>query len=846
MECMDSKSCFRTDADVPMGQRLHRFEGKLFVVAILLLAMLGLSCVPYSLPDLTDGNVRVFVSMSGGPVVGAKVKVWWLQDDGTLVSNDVLESVTGRDIENMPPLDSGETNSEGFVNLAVGRAHGTLLIVAIGGEETPPEPWIDATYRVADGVVLRTVLLDYIPYKGRMASAVVSPLTTLAVGLAEARLTHGKRELVHGAAMRRAHELLSEHFGGVDLTRTYPEPVTEPTFLTSKPPVYFLMLVALSYLARDIANASGIPAEEFSPLDLVTTGLINDAFDEDTLFNGTGPDGPVIVAECVPETDPAEDPEAEDPEAEDPEAEDPEAEDPEAEDPEESTGMDHALCDLDSNTLRSHLAQSLASGLILLEQDEEVVPSFKEIRLLIERIANNRETELFGPDAPIPVKGPPPLVEVEHTEILDESGDEITFTDAGVPVHQHSGEVIELGVDGQRPTVYKYVHRLDHADDNLLHFRFSVQDRSGAGIDVDAARYRVRFQFAPATEWLPAKAIRTADDVVLYEVVLTERAWPKLGTKQGLFEIEFRGYDKTGTASAVARRQWVHVPLSVPLQLISCQAADGPGSLHSVDLFPSNNLAPYLNGVPLEEGLALLECELRNGTAERAYLSLRIEQPSAMYQKSWRKTNVFLVENPASECLKEGLCMHGTPPDRKTTVSNDETGVIHSLASGILLVDSNTNERVVPCDNCESDQYVIESRFTPEIPRTYKLWVVATDLNALAPHPVGEDLGPFIDVPLDLGMMPIPITGRSYGRLRICRTILNDSCEGDHEYAHYLALTNASLSLPWLRVHGQTTPALSMAPVTPFLQPNTFGMPVEIEDYEWSTSEELLPLPVDP
>lgn len=823
MRCIDSRSCFRADVNV---LEKHRFQGrlarKLLGLATLLCSMIGLSCAEPFLPDLSIGHVRVFVSIGGGPVVDARVRVWWLDDDGSLRARNTSGSISGPDIENTPALVQGHTDSEGFVELEVGNAHGTLLIVATGGTETPPEPWNDILYVMPDDAALRTIVLDYLPYENTLVPVVVSPLTTLAAALGEARLKNKTREALHVDAMERAHELLSVHFADISFTDAYPERIVDSALIEERQ-MHFLMLLAFSYLARDIAEESGIPLQELGPLELMA-GLLADLSDTTGLFDGVGADGFIRVGACSPPDISCL--------------------------PDDRTPQCRTICDIGAETLRTDLANALLFGLDRVDP-EETASILEYVLWLMGHFASSQDVELFAGDTATPAIGRSPLIKVETTKLRDESEDFITFTNAGTPVHRHSDSVIELGSGESCPTVYKYVHRLDGQDDNPFIWQFALHDRSGMGIDKDnTAWYRVLFrtdsESKAFTDWLPATNIGTMPDGNRYGIVLTRMEWPELGTKQGNFEIEFKGHDRTGNVSETVHRCWNHVPLSAPLQLLGCREAVGPGSLHSVNLSPFNNLAPYLNGVSLEDGLALLECEFRNGTTAQSYLSLDMEQAVTTYRKSWQKTNAIVDTHEITSCLQEGLCVLGTPPNRKSMLSTDETGVINTLATGIVLHDSSTNERVLPCRTCKEHQYPIDPRIAPEEPRTYRLRVVATDLNGLAPQPQGEDWKPFADVPLDAALLPTPITGRSFERFRLCNWENQLVCQRDSEYAHYLALTEASLSLEWLRITGRTSPSPGLIPLTPVPQADTFGLPVQIEDYEWNTSEEVLPPPINP
>ncbi len=294
------------------------------------------------------------------------------------------------------------------------------------------------------------------------------------------------------------------------------------------------------------------------------------------------------------------------------------------------------------------------------------------------------------------------------------------------------------------------------------------------------------------------------------------------------------------------RRCWQHVPLAAPLQVRRVAEAVGEGSLHEANLAPGNNLAPLLDGVPLEQGRSVLDVEIANGTAEPVYVTLLTEQALATFRKSWQKTNAFVIDGGESDCLMTGDCTFQFPPDRRTLIVTDESGTIAGLVSGVLVQDTITGQLVQPCADCDPDEYRIEPRFALGDPRVYRVRIVVTDLGALAPQPLGVSFGPFADVPLDPDLLPIPITGRTLGRFRSCAVSLPEQplyCVVEKIYQHYVALTGATLSLPGVRLLARTSPSPELPSLMPPAQPDVLGTPVGLDAYQWSTTEILLPPP---
>jgi hypothetical protein len=807
-------------------------------------------------PETVANHQRVQVYLSA-PVAGATVYLWWLDGDGYPLRKDATRHAT-RELGVSRAVASGVTDESGAVVIDdASFVYGTFVLMARGGSYV--DPWLvaggsspeDATLALTEpgsDFALWSVVTDYIPPRRDEAETfVVSPLTTLARAVAERRLLQpadgSESETIWYETMRDTFALLGTHLGGVDLTPGQlpdwlpgmPEPGDMPVspgvddvspLVLDEPTRHGLMLAAFPGLARQVAQAAGIPLRSFHARHLLALLLEDAASLDGGLLDGVGPDGPLVAGVCeLPDGCVIGD------------------------------AMCRASCALDSNTLRADLASALAFDFLGSPLDRTGL-TLADVLPLVAYLRTNQEPRLFGHDAPvIELGGPRPSVRVLPTTVHDELDDTIVFDERGVPVHTAgAGSVpVELGApdDTACPVVHKFAHRLDDPSDNAIRWQFEVVDERGAGIEPGGGMYRLRLRDTGApgqflTDWLPATALGSVPDGVRYEAVLVRSQVPALGTVSGAIEIEFRGADAFGLETLPARRCWQHVPLAAPLQVRRVAEAVGEGSLHEANLEPGNNLAPLLDGVPLEQGRSVLDVEIANGTAEPVYVTLSIEQALATFRKSWQKTNAFVIDGGESDCLITGDCTFQFPPDRRTLIVTDESGTIAGLVSGVLVQDTITGQLVQPCADCDPDEYRIEPRFALGDPRVYRVRLVVTDVRALAPQPLEVSLGPFADVPLDPELLPIPITGRTLGRFRSCAVSLPEQplyCVVEKIYQHYVALTGATLSLPGVRLLARTSPSPELPSLIPPAQPDVLGTPVGLETYQWSTNEISLPLP---
>jgi hypothetical protein len=390
---------------------------------------------------------------------------------------------------------------------------------------------------------------------------------------------------------------------------------------------------------------------------------------------------------------------------------------------------------------------------------------------------------------------------------------------------------------------------MDDPMDNPLRWEFVVTDRRGVGIEPAGGEYRVGIRGQGdvmwLTDWRHAIQLGSVENGYKYEVLLTRSALPELATTQATFQLEFRGGDSLAHGTPVARACWQHVPLAAPLYVSEAREvpASDPWSLHSVGI--GNGLAPLLNGVPLAEGKAIMEFDIKNGTDEPVYVTLDVDQPIATYTKSWQKTNAHLFPHPVpSTCPRDGLCTFNYPPDLRTTVVTDVTGTIEQVGDGFIVQEASTGAILEPCAECGVNEYRIAPRRDTAVPRVYRVRLVVRDLSALAPEPAGVSYGPYDDVVLDPAFHPFLISGHLYGRFSVCWLPASDPdlCDGQDEYIHYVALQEASLAIEWLTVRGETRATLELPARPPAPELNTLGLPLTFTHYTWA-KQQSPPLP---
>lgn len=821
-------------------------------------------------PDTPDHFVRAQVVMAG-PVVEAEVLLWWVDGTGHPLTKDGRRS---RDERRSPEnaLARGRTDERGVAELPTGPAYGLLVLEARGGWTR--EPWIEPDAPASDAgvpctscdagvggdppgmspgtpdgmppaipneITLHSVLLDFVPGPDSR-DVVLSPLTTLAAILGEKGRTYPSGPDAYYMAMHRSYTLFGAHFGGpdlrpdarVDIARGPIPSADQPLTELDSAAMHLLALQGLAALAHRIAEASGLPSRRFHIMDLVAA-LLEDA--GGGFLDGTSTRGAIFVGAC-PVPDGCGD---------------------------DAPGC-RTICRLDANTLRADLASAVAFEFLPSPLNRTTL-TLADVRPFIEHLRTGAEPELFAGAAIAELDGPAPLIEVDSSPVFDERQDAIAFGDDAVPLHTPGGAaLVDLGQEGSCPIVGKHVHRLADPGANPLRWHVVVRDRAGwpaAGGWPVSLQYRVRQRDAQSrsgdagsaaggceignddteqawlTDWIAAEPMASVEDGVMYEITLLRDRVPQLATlPRAELEIVFRGRDALGK-EVTACRCWNHELLPVPLEIGEITVATGTGSLSARSLHPGNNVAPLLNGVPLDQAPVLASFEIRNGTDETAYVSLAIEQPLVRYTKCWQGSNAQLSfeDNDDPGCVARGDCLADFPPDRQTLIAVD-SGVIEHLFTGIRIQDLTTGSitTVELCAGCEVPEHIIEPRTASTSVRVYRVELLVSDLRALAPHSAAESPGWYVETALAPPFLT-PITGlTSAAILDVCLDEPADGCTFIGAYQYYRSVTAAELTFDdRLAVHALTAtlPRTSLQATAAVLR--------ELESFTWSTSETILP-----
>jgi hypothetical protein len=684
-----------------------------------------------------------------------------------------------------------ETDAQGKFAFDIGTTRGTVLIEAMGG--TFRELWSDEP--VALAMPLRAVILDLDLAEVRHVS--VSPLTTIATELAERHLATNA-DARHVDKMRDSYKWMSEHFS-VDIT-TEPVDVRFPTVADDRA-VSGIMLAGLSALARRIAAESGITSvQAYNTLHL-TAALRADVSDDGKLFDGVGPGGALIEGTC------------------------------------------QTVCALSANTLRSDLARALVYDFLLMPENGTGL-GVSDLLLAIRHLGENTEPWLFGLAPVEPIDSGQPTIAVIPTIMNDESQDIITFTADSEPIHAPGGAVVLLGErEDCGAAVYKHVTRMNDPKDNPLRWQFSV---TSPGVGIAWGDYRVGLQGGEwLTDWLPAERLASGDDSADFQVVLLRAELPELATVRGQFEIEFRATDWLEQAATV-RRCWDHVPLAAPADIRPAREVTGPESLHAWGLESGKQLAPLLNGVPLEQGAGIMEFEIRNGTDEPIYITLGYDQPVVTYTKDWIETSARVRDDDISPyaCWEDGGCVKAFPPSLITYGQTGVQGTVPDFVGGLRIweITATSRQEIYPCPGCSMDMYRLEPRMDPRLPRLYRVMLVTNELGELGPHGPTEEPLFYQDVVLhDLYALDNVITGVRYGDIAWCREPEPPPiawCSLLEHYVRYRAVIRASVftNFPIRVVAG--TSATAALPVRAVAQA------IEISTYSWQTDEQpALPAP---
>jgi hypothetical protein len=767
--------------------------------------------------------------------------MWWLDQDGHPLQRDGRRS-NDPELSASNALAEGQTDAQGVIELRTGPAYGLIALMATGG--VTRDPWVlpadggepDASPGAGDVTVpnhveLRSVLVDFLPGPASRDVA-ITPLTTLAVTLGERRLAHPFKEDTYPAAMARAFDLLGTHFWGLDLTRPPDAGESPAGFDTAVE--YTLALHALAALAHRIAEVSDISGRSFHTLTLLEA-LLRDAADDRALLDGVAPDGPVVVGACPAPAAPEDCAPGE------------LAADPAC----------RSICALDANTLRAQLASALAFE-FLPSAHNQTGMSLVDVRVLVEDLRTSIEPELFGDSDGAELEGPVPTIELTSSPVHDERQDAITFDEHAVPTHTPGPDsLVDLAGEASCPTVGKHIHRLADAGDNALRWHVIMRDRTDWSSNGDAPaplRYRLKHRPSPPlatplaggcsaepeqawlTDWLAAEPLSSVDDDgVLYEVVLLREHAPELvDVTEGELEIVFRGQDALGQ-EAVTCRCWNHVLLPAPLEIGPVTVATGVGSLQARSLFPGNNLAPLLNGVPLDEAVALASFEIRNGTDEPTYVRMTVEQPLVRFTKCWQRSNSELssTTTPDPFCIPQQTCLSTFPPDRQTAMVVD-TGVIEHLVTALRVQDTTTPP--ASCAPGDAGVRCIGPRISPTAARVYRVELLISSLGALAPRTINEPPAFYFESTL-APPISIPITGAiSEGVFHVCTLAEGAMCLASGMYQYYRSLVAAQLVMD-----DSLSVRVAMIPAPHLLLSPTLDAITTLELFAWSTHEQSLP-----
>ena len=200
----------------------------------------------------------------------------------------------------------------------------------------------------------------------------VTPLSTMAEALGNARLARGDKETTYPEAHARADALLGDHIGGVDLHANVPDDPRQAGGGTlTEAARYGLAMAALGELAHAIAEASQVSANVVNTMTL-TRALADDLGSSEALFDSMGPDGAVVVGSCpVPDTC--------------------------------GDSACSTICDIGPRTVRGDLANQLEA--FVTSTANATGLGTTDISEMKAHIAKDAEPELFG-DAPVPGDGP--------------------------------------------------------------------------------------------------------------------------------------------------------------------------------------------------------------------------------------------------------------------------------------------------------------------------------------------------------------------------------------------------------------------------------------------------------
>jgi hypothetical protein len=771
-----------------------------------IVAALALASGPSCLSPLSDGVLTGTV-MLGAPVAGAEVRVWRLDLAGQR-----------RDRE---PIAETTTDEAGRFRVELGAAFGNLLVETTGGqarelwaaEPIELDPGSDAGAMPGDRLV--AVLPLYLPVAER--EVVITPFTTVAAALAERRLAAGDEPAYH-EAMQRAHAMLGQHLGDIDITDTPVHPIAEPASQLTARVRHGLALGALSLLAGRMADAAGASARSVNTM-VLTRALVADASSEMPRLDGIGPEGPIELGQCQPRPD---------------------------------CPDCRPVCRLSADTLRIDLAETLAFHLVGSMVDGTGL-LFGDVAALADDIAAGVEPLLFGDVAPGVIRDDQgPLVLSLMSPFFDEDLDVVDFDTMLQPVRVHL-EAARLDLaslflgDCTRP-LHKHVDGLRAPDDNPLRWRFAVSDNA-AGFEPEDIQVNIR----PASTSTPHPLDVVPIDAPgsgyapgsVFEVVALADAVPALAEVEGRFDIEISAVDRLGNPGPVLRGCWQHVPRAAPLYATQAQIVLGPGSADSVNL--DNDEVHRLLGERLDPSLALpfVRIPVQNNTDEVVYLTPAIDELIGTYDRTWIAARAFLREDASpDDCLTTSppTCSLEVPrePRLEDTVENQPLpGPTAPDAFVALRVVDTVGGFVDACSECRPGEFRLAPR------RAYELQAVVTTLDFLVPE--GIDTGRITRISVGPAGDKVQLTGFvDESSFNLCGgQSMAGNCTAHQFFALYQALTAARIDIQSVRISARTAPTATLPPRVPrparSANASTLSSPVSTS-YVWSTTEERVPV----
>jgi hypothetical protein len=760
---------------------------------------LALCCALASCADLTPlsrGVIEGRVVLGVEPIAGATVAAYRLDAAGKRYTDPIAVDIT---------------DDTGAYRLDMGAAHGTILLETTGGSAR--EHWAPELLVFDDSEAreqLRAVIPLYRPAVPRKAA--ITPFTTMAVALAEGRLTARKAASYRDAA-EQANMFMSAHLG-VDILATVPADIRVFVDGVSAPVAYSLILAGLSTLAGRIEAETPDSVFVVNTMSL-TAALADDARvaspGDEPIFDGMGPDGAIDMGVCIPP--------------------------PECMDP-----ADCPLCLLASRTLRRDLAESLLFWFVPSDANKSG-RGFMDVAEIATRIAESTAPELFGMVTAEPLDAEPPRIAILPSEIRDERGDDITFDAFAAPIHDPIGPAIDLSDGSQCPTVYKHVNRLDDASQNPLRWRFTAID-DGAGVQLVEYRVRNLSSGQWLTDWTPVQPTTPGD--IEYAIVLVRGDVPALATSEAVMEIQIRARDWFANLAGPVSRCWQHVPLAAPLRVGPAIEATGPGSLQAVDIDPDTyDLAMLINATTDRE---IMWFEVANGTDDPVYVTFDYAQPGAEYDLTWQRSNLELSqETPPPDCTTDvdGSCPLDWPEAYQTDGATLINQPIPANTWNLRVWDiTGVPYTIDPCNGCDANEYLMAPRLDATRPRRYRIALVTGDLSILAPRHPTEPIEQYDDIEIDPLFPGIIITGKRYGTIFKC-IIGFPICMLAGTYRHYRAIRTAAIRMAPVAILGRVAPSEQLPPRQPAARPGTFGIPPTLPSFRWTIDELALPN-VDP